>query len=113
MKNPISVVLMGKNTMMRKAIRGHLESNPALEKYVSFMDFETYPHIFCSCIICHIETYLLFFSVLDLGEGHHIQCHNLISQKFWDKSMPSMVFYIENIYCSDCCSGSSIGANTV
>ncbi|CAL4169377.1 unnamed protein product, partial [Meganyctiphanes norvegica] len=25
-------VLMGKNTMMRKAIRGHLENNPALEK---------------------------------------------------------------------------------
>lgn len=27
-----AVVLMGKNTMMRKAIRGHLEENPALEK---------------------------------------------------------------------------------
>ncbi len=27
-----AVVLMGKNTMMRKAIRGHLEQNPALEK---------------------------------------------------------------------------------
>lgn len=27
-----AVVLMGKNTMMRKAIRGHLEDNPALEK---------------------------------------------------------------------------------
>ncbi|XP_063373243.1 large ribosomal subunit protein uL10 [Cydia fagiglandana] len=27
-----SIVLMGKNTMMRKAIRGHLENNPALEK---------------------------------------------------------------------------------
>jgi large subunit ribosomal protein LP0 len=27
-----AVVLMGKNTMMRKAIRGHLENNPALEK---------------------------------------------------------------------------------
>ncbi|KAF6278419.1 ribosomal protein lateral stalk subunit P0 [Rhinolophus ferrumequinum] len=26
-----AVVLMGKNTMMRKAIRGHLENNPALE----------------------------------------------------------------------------------
>jgi len=25
-------VLMGKNTMMRKAIRSHLENNPALEK---------------------------------------------------------------------------------
>ena len=30
----VAVVLMGKNTMMRKAIRGHLENNPALEKYV-------------------------------------------------------------------------------
>lgn len=27
-----AAVLMGKNTMMRKAIRGHLENNPALEK---------------------------------------------------------------------------------
>jgi large subunit ribosomal protein LP0 len=27
-----AVVLMGKNTMMRKAIRGHLENNPHLEK---------------------------------------------------------------------------------
>lgn len=27
-----AVVLMGKNTMMRKAIRGHLDKNPALEK---------------------------------------------------------------------------------
>ncbi|XP_065218590.1 large ribosomal subunit protein uL10 [Planococcus citri] len=26
------IVLMGKNTMMRKAIRGHIERNPALEK---------------------------------------------------------------------------------
>lgn len=28
----IAVVLMGKNTMMRKAIRGHIERNPALER---------------------------------------------------------------------------------
>ncbi|GAB6019089.1 60S acidic ribosomal protein P0 [Chamberlinius hualienensis] len=28
------VVLMGKNTMIRKAIRGHLENNPALEKLI-------------------------------------------------------------------------------
>lgn len=27
-----AVVMMGKNTMMRKAIRGHLENNPALER---------------------------------------------------------------------------------
>lgn len=27
-----AIVLMGKNTMMRKAIKGHIERNPALEK---------------------------------------------------------------------------------
>jgi len=27
-----AVILMGKNTMMRKAIRGHIENNPSLEK---------------------------------------------------------------------------------
>lgn len=31
------VVLMGKNTMMRKAIRGHLETNPALEKLLPYI----------------------------------------------------------------------------
>ncbi|RZF39287.1 hypothetical protein LSTR_LSTR016284 [Laodelphax striatellus] len=31
-----AVVLMGKNTMMRKAIRGHIERNQALEKLVLF-----------------------------------------------------------------------------
>lgn len=30
-----AVVLMGKNTMMRKAIRGHLENNPSLEKLLN------------------------------------------------------------------------------
>jgi len=33
----VGVVLMGKNTMMRKAIRGHLENNPALEKLLPFV----------------------------------------------------------------------------
>jgi len=32
-----AVVLMGKNTMMRKAIRGHLDNNPALEKILPFV----------------------------------------------------------------------------
>jgi large subunit ribosomal protein LP0 len=32
-----AVVLMGKNTMMRKAIKGHLENNPALEKIVPYV----------------------------------------------------------------------------
>jgi len=31
------VVLMGKNTMMRKAIRGHLENNPSLEKLLPYI----------------------------------------------------------------------------
>jgi len=32
-----AIILMGKNTMIRKAIRGHIESNPALEKLLSFV----------------------------------------------------------------------------
>lgn len=32
-----AVVLMGKNTMMRKAIKGHLESNPSLEKLLPYI----------------------------------------------------------------------------
>jgi len=32
-----AVVLMGKNTMMRKAIKGHLEQNPALEKIMPYV----------------------------------------------------------------------------
>lgn len=39
-----AVVLMGKNTMMRKAIRGHLENNPALEKWV-FLSQQLLLHI--------------------------------------------------------------------
>jgi len=32
-----AIVLMGKNTMMRKAIRGHLEKNPDLERLLPFI----------------------------------------------------------------------------
>lgn len=32
-----AVLLMGKNTMIRKAIRGHLENNPALEKLLPYI----------------------------------------------------------------------------
>uniref|UniRef100_A0A8C6UBD6 60S acidic ribosomal protein P0 n=1 Tax=Neogobius melanostomus TaxID=47308 RepID=A0A8C6UBD6_9GOBI len=39
-----AVVLMGKNTMMRKAIRGHLENNPALEN-VDLCCFQATAHI--------------------------------------------------------------------
>ena len=38
-------LLMGKNTMMRKAIRGHLENNPDLEKYLKI--------IFCNALFCN------------------------------------------------------------
>lgn len=38
----IAVVLMGKNTMMRKAIRGHIERNQALEKLVKKFYFILY-----------------------------------------------------------------------
>jgi len=34
-----AVVLMGKNTMMRKAIRGHIEKNPQLEKLLNYIRF--------------------------------------------------------------------------
>ncbi|KAK3087513.1 hypothetical protein FSP39_006807 [Pinctada imbricata] len=34
-----AVVLMGKNTMMRKAIRGHMEKNPDLEKLLNHIRF--------------------------------------------------------------------------
>ncbi|KAK1332901.1 hypothetical protein QTO34_006432 [Cnephaeus nilssonii] len=36
-----AVVLMGKNTMRRKAIRRHLENNPALEKLLPAMEAKT------------------------------------------------------------------------
>ncbi|KIH52952.1 ribosomal protein L10 [Ancylostoma duodenale] len=32
-----AVILMGKNTMIRKAIRGHLSKNPSLEKLLPFI----------------------------------------------------------------------------
>lgn len=30
-------ILMGKNTMIRKAIRGHIQTNPSLEKLLPFI----------------------------------------------------------------------------
>ena len=32
-----AIILMGKNTMIRKAIRGHLQRNPALEKLLPYI----------------------------------------------------------------------------
>jgi large subunit ribosomal protein LP0 len=53
-----AIVLMGKNTMIRKAIRGHLENNPSLEKLL--------PHIrgnvgfvFTKCDLVEIRDKLL------------------------------------------------------
>jgi len=40
-----AVILMGKNTMMKKAIRGHLEKNPQLEKLLPFI-FENIGFVF-------------------------------------------------------------------
>jgi large subunit ribosomal protein LP0 len=40
-----AVILMGKNTMMKKAIRGHLEKNPDLEKILPYV-FENIGFVF-------------------------------------------------------------------
>jgi len=48
----LAIVLMGKNTMMRKAMRGHIENNPALEKLIP-------------CIKGNVG---LVFTKLDLGD---------------------------------------------
>jgi large subunit ribosomal protein LP0 len=40
-----AVILMGKNTMMKKAIRGHLEKNPNLEKLLPYI-FENIGFVF-------------------------------------------------------------------
>jgi large subunit ribosomal protein LP0 len=58
-----AVVLMGKNTMIRKAIRGHLENNPALEK-----------------LLPHIKGNVGFvFTKLDLNEVRTIIMENKVA----------------------------------
>lgn len=57
-----AVVLMGKNTMMRKAIRGHLDKNPALEKLL--------PHI--------VGNVGLVFTQGDLGETRELLLSNKV-----------------------------------
>jgi ribosomal protein L10 len=61
-------VLMGKNTMIRKALRGHLDNNPALEKYVyhfyfNFLDkitvFNIIQNIFKLLQCANQETFVL------------------------------------------------------
>lgn len=43
---------MGKNTMMRKAIRGHLEQNPALERWV-----KVFMHEYVLHVVDHLGSY--------------------------------------------------------
>ena len=58
-----AVVLMGKNTMMRKAIRGHLENNPALER-----------------LLPHIKGNVGFvFTKNDLGETRQVIVDNKVA----------------------------------
>jgi len=53
-----AVVLMGKNTMMRKAIRGHLENNPALEKLLPHIKGNV-GFVFTKEDLCEIRDLLL------------------------------------------------------
>jgi len=57
-----AIVLMGKNTMMRKSIRGHLDKNPALEKLL--------PHI--------VGNVGLVFTKGDLGEVRTLLLDNKV-----------------------------------
>lgn len=57
-----AVVLMGKNTMMRKSIRGHLDKNPALEKLL--------PHI--------VGNVGLVFTKGDLGDVRTLLLENKV-----------------------------------
>ncbi|XP_077990827.1 large ribosomal subunit protein uL10-like [Glandiceps talaboti] len=53
-----AVVLMGKNTMMRKAIRGHLETNPDLEKLLPHIKGNV-GFVFTKCDLVHIRDKIL------------------------------------------------------
>lgn len=67
-----SIVLMGKNTMMRKAIKDHLETNPALEK-----------------LLPHIKGNVGFvFTRGDLVEV----CINFCLSQYWVANWVSIVF---------------------
>merc|ERR1711994_1043225 len=52
------VVLMGKNTMMRKAIRGHLENNPALERLLPHIK-NNVGFVFTNQDLVHVRDLLL------------------------------------------------------
>jgi len=53
-----AVVLMGKNTMMRKAIKGHLENNPALEKLLAHIRGNV-GFVFTSADLTHVRDKLV------------------------------------------------------
>ena len=49
---------MGKNTMMRKAIRGHLENNPALERLLPHIK-NNMGFVFTNQDLIHVRDLLL------------------------------------------------------
>jgi hypothetical protein len=57
---------MGKNTMMRKAIRGHMEKNPLLERYESMsgeshvVQIKLYGIIYFLSVYRYCEIIILF-----------------------------------------------------
>jgi large subunit ribosomal protein LP0 len=53
-----AVVLMGKNTMMRKAIRGHLEKNPDLERLLPYIKMNV-GFVFTNEELIHVRDMLL------------------------------------------------------
>lgn len=53
-----AVVIMGKNTMMRKAIKGHLENNPALEKLLAHIKGNV-GFVFTDCDLSEVREKLL------------------------------------------------------
>merc|ERR1712127_46792 len=53
-----AVVLMGKNTMMRKAIRGHLETNPDLERLLPHIK-QNVGFVFTNMELLHVRDLLL------------------------------------------------------
>jgi large subunit ribosomal protein LP0 len=63
-----AIVLMGKNTMMRKAIRGHLEKNPLLEKLLPHI-VENIGFVFTNEDLSTIRDQLLSIKVAALAKA--------------------------------------------
>ncbi len=68
-----AVLLMGKNTMMRKAIKGHLEKNPNLERLL--------PHVFENIGFVFTKEDLSF--VRDKLSNNKVSLHFLTDQQHW------------------------------